>query len=359
MEYSIDLSYKSECELNFILSNSLYPLTGFLNQKDYNSVISNMTLTNGDLWPIPIVLSIDEQTKEKIKHEEAVILRNTYNLPLAKLHIEEIYKPDIAKEYKKLYSLDDNNNNEILKSMKESKKNIYYVAGKVEKINSISTHIGFEEYIQSPQQLTMLFKSNKWNTIIGYQPKSIMHREHFELTQHALTKLNLQNAKLLIQPIINIDDEEDINYQLKIKCYKHILKYYPKDTALLSLIHLNIHSQTPLLSLREKLLYAIIKRNYGCTHLIVDENDDGANELQKYQDKLNLKIIRLHPMIYVKNENKYKYPDELENESASDIILMTLTKQEQIKLLHKKNLPYWFTYPEINDELKKVIISNI
>ena len=270
MEYSIDLSYKSECELNLILANVFYPLVGFLNQKDYNSVISNMTLSNGDFWPIPITLSIDEATKEKIKHEEYVILRNTYNLPLAKLHIEEIYKPDIAKEYKKLYNLHDGD--EVLKTIKEDKKNIHYIAGKVEKINNnISSHFGFEEYIHTPHQLDIFYKSNKWDLIVGYQPKSIMHREHFELTHYALSQLNLQDAKLLIQPIINIDDEEDINHQVKIKCYKHILKYYPKNVAILSLIHLN----TDMIGLREKLLYAVIKRNYGCTHLIINE-DDGS-----------------------------------------------------------------------------------
>ena len=145
MEYSVILSERLICDLELLLDGSFSPLKGFMNEKDYKGVVKNMRLSNGDLWSMPIVLPIDPNLKEKIQHEDYVILKNSYNLPLAKLYIEDIYKPDIDFECEKVYGTTDTNHPyvKILKDFGE----VYYIGGKVKKINDIP-HFDFKDTIK-------------------------------------------------------------------------------------------------------------------------------------------------------------------------------------------------------------------
>jgi sulfate adenylyltransferase len=38
------------------------PLTGFMGEADFNSVIDHMKLADGTIWPIPITLAVAEGT---------------------------------------------------------------------------------------------------------------------------------------------------------------------------------------------------------------------------------------------------------------------------------------------------------
>src|SRR5437899_8957041 len=55
---SWDLSPRQVCDVELLLSGGFSPLDGFLTQADYDSVCQKMRLSDGTLWPVPIVLDV-------------------------------------------------------------------------------------------------------------------------------------------------------------------------------------------------------------------------------------------------------------------------------------------------------------
>lgn len=70
------LNDRQICDLEMILNGGFSPLTGFLNESDYNSVLENMRLQDGTIWPIPITLDVTEEFAEAINKSDEIALRS-------------------------------------------------------------------------------------------------------------------------------------------------------------------------------------------------------------------------------------------------------------------------------------------
>ena len=193
----------------------LQPLNGFLNEDDYKSVVENMRLKNGELWPMPITLPVNENVIANLN--KFVTLTNDENLPIAVLKIESVYKPDLEYECAKVFGTTDTNHPYVKLIL--NNKNIHYVGGEVTKIRNIP-HFNFKELRLEPMETKQLFNEKKWKNVVGFQTRNPMHRSHFELTKYAMDK---GNAKLFLNPVVGITQDCDINYSTRVKCYK---KFY-------------------------------------------------------------------------------------------------------------------------------------
>lgn len=353
---NIVLNNRLICDLEMLLNGSFQPLNGFLMEKDYHSVLDNMRLSNGKLWPIPIVLPVD---KEFVNNNiDELILFNSENLPIAKIVNPEFYKPDLNKECLSIFkSLDTNH--PYIKLILE-RKDKFYVGGKVESIQKI-VHFDFPEYRKNPSETKKFIKENNWHKIVGFQTRNPMHKSHYELTKYALKKAG-DNAKLLLQPIVGVTQECDVNYHTRVRCYKKLLKYYPENTVELCLLPLSMRMAGP----REALWHALIRQNYGCTHFVVGRDHAGPSYKKKNGDsffgpfdahelinsvnnELDIQIIKSQFIVYVKNLDKYLPMDEVPENSE----IMHISGTKQRELLNKgEPIPEWFTFPDIVDELK-------
>lgn len=351
------------CDLELLLSGAFKPLNGFLNKKDYQSVVKDMRLSDGSLWPMPIVLPINEETKNKIKHSTKAILKDKYNLPLAWIHINDIYKPNIEEECKNVYKTTSNNHPyvKILHDM----GNVYYVGGMVEKINDIS-HYDFNDLRMTPDQAKILFAENNWKTVVGFQTRNPMHCSHVELTKYAMKEAG-EDSKLLIQPIVGVTQDDDVDYYTRVKCYKKILKYYDPNRVKLILLPLSMRMAGP----REAVWHSLIRKNYGCTHFIVGRDHAGPSSknekgesfygpydahklIEKYQDEIGIKIIISQMIVYDETINDYLPIDKV---PEGHTILNISGTELRRKLRNHEEIPIWFTYPEVATELKNSIVS--
>ena len=61
---SLTLNDRQLCDIEMLLNGSFSPLIGFLNNEDYDSVVENLTLANGIIWPIPITLDVGIEFSE-------------------------------------------------------------------------------------------------------------------------------------------------------------------------------------------------------------------------------------------------------------------------------------------------------
>ncbi|MBE9476515.1 MAG: adenylyltransferase, partial [Proteobacteria bacterium] len=64
---SWDLTPRQICDLELLMNGGFYPLTGFLNEADYSSVVENMRLADGTLWPMPITLDVGTDFAGKLE----------------------------------------------------------------------------------------------------------------------------------------------------------------------------------------------------------------------------------------------------------------------------------------------------
>ena len=352
---SLQLSDRHLCDLELIMNGGFSPLDGFMSKIDYDSVIKNMRLNDESLWPIPITLDVDEKSIFNISSSPKITLRDKEGFAIALLEIEDIWQPDLELEAESVFGTNDTKHPGVQYLLQKSKKN--YIGGKIEKI-SAPHHYDNKDLRHTPDDLKSIFKNKKWDKIIAFQTRNPLHKAHFELTMRSMKELN---ANLLIHPVVGMTKPGDVNHFTRTRCYKHIMNEYSKNTAFLSLLPLAMRMGGP----KETLLHAIIRKNYGCTHLIVGRDHAGPglnsnNEpfygayeaqelLEKYQNELEIKMVPFKFMVFIPRTGKYKAIDDV----AKDEEYKTLSGTELRQLLDEgKGIPEWFTFKSVAHELE-------
>jgi sulfate adenylyltransferase len=357
------------CDLELLLNGAFDPLEGFLIEKDYYSVIENMRLSNGKVWPIPIIFPINEDEKQKINLNDKILLVDETNLPLARLNVEDIYKPNVEKECKYVLGSNDKNHpfhNEIMKN-----KENFYIGGKLEKIN-LPFHFDFKEIRRTPDEVKQLKIQSGLDLMVGFQTRNPMHKCHFELVKYASNEIRKTNKDkkvgALIHPVVGITQDCDIDYHSRVRCYKKIIPHFENNSTLLSLLPLSMRMAGP----REALLHAIVRKNYGCTHFIVGRDHAGPSYkkengesfygpydshqlIEKFGDEIGIKVVMSKMIMYVEELGEYRNSDNI----PEGMNVKHISGTQQRKLLKEgKDIPEWFSFPEVVKELKQVYKPN-
>jgi len=353
---SLTLSNRQLCDIEMILNGGFSPIDGFMNRKDYNSVCENMRLENNLLWPIPITLDINDELVDTLETNEEIALRDKEGFVIAILTIDDIWTPDKEKEAQQIYQTTDIFHPGVNTLLNETHST--YVGGRLKGIQ-YPKHYDYPNLRHTPQQLRESFDNWGWNNIIAFQTRNPMHRAHIELTKRAL---NEKNAKLLIHPVVGLTKPGDVNHYTRVRCYKHIMNKYPENMAALSLLPLAMRMAGP----KEALWHAIIRKNYGCNYFIVgrDHASPGLNKdntpfygpydaqemLNTNTNELGIQMIPFKQLVYVKEKRSFIGVDEVPKDSTA----LTVSGTELRKLLDDgKEIPEWFSYPEVISELQK------
>tara|TARA_Y100001935_G_scaffold202401_1_gene170911 strand:+ start:196 stop:1770 length:1575 start_codon:yes stop_codon:yes gene_type:complete len=336
------------------MDGSFAPLNGFMSNEDYLSVIKNMRLSNGKLFPIPITLDVSEDFAKEIRIGEKVLLRDKEGFKVAYINVDSIWKPDFEAEAELVYGTSDLLHPAVFYMSNFSGE--FYIGGRIEKIK-MPNHYDFKNYRLDPKTVKMKFKKLGWEKIVAFQTRNPMHRAHVEMTLRSMTELD---AKLLLHPVIGPTKQGDIDYFTRVRCYEHVIRKYPKNSVMLGLLPLAMRMGGP----KEALLHAIIRKNYGCTHIVIgrDHAGPGTNNqgepfyepfeaqdlLFKYQKEIDIKMVPFNFMVYVPSKNLYKSIDEIvENEDYK-----TISGTELRNILNNgEKIPDWFTYAEVSKEL--------
>jgi len=352
------LNDRQLCDLELLLNKAFDPLSSFLNKKDYESVLDNMRLSNGELWPIPIMLDVykDFIDTNKIKQGSVLSLRDKEGFIVAIFEVSDLWKVDKQKEAHKIYNTTDENHPGVYNLMYNTGD--YYLSGKI-KNSQPPHHYDFQLLRHTPQELKNQFQKMGWKNIVAFQTRNPMHRAHKEIAFRAAID---NNASLLIHPVIGPTKPGDVNHFTRVRCYQKILKHFPKGTTTLSLLPLAMRMAGP----REALWHAIIRKNYGCTHLIVGRdhagpgNDKNGNPyygaydaqelLVKHEKEIGIKMVPFKMMVYVKDKDEYMEISSVPKEYETLNISGTELRK---KLTQGNKIPSWFSYPDVVDELRK------
>ena len=350
------LTERQFCDLELLLNGAFSPLNGFMDKENYESVINDMRLQSGDLWPIPITLDVDTKFAENIEKGETISLLNKEGFFLATMTIHDIWLPDLKIESEKVYKTNDTKHPGVNFLLNHSQK--VYIGGEVKKIK-LPHHYDYNDYRHTPEEMKNLFSTLGWEKIVAFQTRNPIHRAHYELTKKAMYDLN---ASLLLHPVVGMTKPGDIDYHTRVRCYQHIMNRYKEKTVLLSLLPLAMRMAGP----RETLLHAIIRKNYGCTHFIVGRDHagpgnnslgrpfyepyDAQNLLMKYENEIEIEMVQFKFMVYVPESEAYEPIDELDEATEYKMISGTQLRD----LLNKgEKIPKWFTFKDISRELVK------
>jgi sulfate adenylyltransferase len=357
MKNRLKLNARQLCDLELILNGGFSPLKGFLSEKDYNSVLKDMRLTSGCIWPMPITLDVTENFSKNVKLSEEIELTDLEGLPVASLIISDIWQPDKSIEAKAVFGTTDLKHPAV--NYLYNTANDFYVGGTVKKLSSIQHH-DFSEFRFDPSELKKQFQDLGWKNIVAFQTRNPMHRAHIELTLRAAKEVD---AHILIQPVVGMTKPGDVDYYTRVKCYKEVLKELPNKSAKLSLLPLAMRMAGP----REALWHAIIRKNYGCTHFVVGRDHAGPGKdssgepfygpydaqrlVKEFENEIGIKMVPFQEMVYVEEGDQYKTVAEV---SGNESVMRISGTQFRQLLQSGQPIPDWFSYPGVIKQLRSI-----
>ncbi len=354
---SWDLTQRQLCDIELILNGAFSPLDGFLIRQEYENVLTDMRLTSGLLWPIPITLDVKPEFADKIGEGETINLCDQEGVIIATMEVQDIWTPHKALEAAAVFGTEDVAHPGVDYLMNRAHE--VYVGGKLRGVEP-PVHYDFRLLRDSPSELRGRFRKLGWRKVVSFQTRNPMHRAHQELTFRAARE---NEANLLIHPVVGMTKPGDIDHYTRVRCYEHILKRYPEQTTTLSILNLAMRMAGP----KEAMWHGIIRKNFGCTHFIVGRDHAGpgaapdgtpfyppyeAQELfDKHQAELDISLVPFQQMVYVEDRAQYLPV----NETTPEMKIRTITGTEfRRRLWEGLEIPEWFSFPEIIAELRKM-----
>ena len=353
---SHDLTPRQLCDLELLLNGGFSPLTGFMTQPNYDRVCSEMRLEDGTLWPIPITLDISAELASTLNPGVSLALRDPEGVMLASLKVEDVWQPNREAEANAVFGTANPEHPGVAHLLEQSQP--YYVGGRLTGLQAV-THYDYRFLRHSPQQLRAELTKLGWKKVVAFQTRNPMHKAHQELTLRAAKDVE---ANLLIHPVVGMTKPGDVDHYTRVRCYQALLRRYPDQTALLSLLPLAMRMGGP----REAVWHAIIRKNYGCTHLIVGRDHAGPGSdssgtpfygpydaqelLHKHENELGVTMVPFKMMVYVADSDSYLPVDEVDENTRT----LNLSGTElRAKLAAGEDVPEWFTFPDVADELRR------
>ncbi len=263
----VELDERAVSDLEMIAIGGFSPLQGFINQDDYNRVVTEMRLANGIVWSIPITLSVTEAVATPLEEGGLVRLDNSRGEFIGVLELTQKYTYDKQQEAINVYRTDD---------AKHPGVQVVYNQGSINLAGDIwllqrDSHPHFPSYQIDPAASRQMFREKTWKTIVGFQTRNPIHRAHEYIQKCALETVD----GLFLHPLVGATKEDDIAADVRMRCYEILLEhYYPVDRVILAINPAAMRYAGP----REAIFHALVRKNYGCTHFIVGRDHAGVGD---------------------------------------------------------------------------------
>ena len=245
------------------------PLTGFMGKDDWHSVCTNMTLSNGLFWPIPITLSTIPATADTIAIGEDVALVDSETKEImGTMTVSEKYSIDKTLECQEVFRTTDAAHPGVKMVMEQGDINL---AGPVKVLSQGEFPTKYADTYMTPAQTRALFEEKGWKTIAAFQTRNPMHRSHEYLAKIAVEICD----GVMIHSLLGALKPGDIPADVRQEAIGVLIdNYFKKDTVVQSGYPLDMRYAGP----REALLHALFRQNYGCSHLIVGRDHAGVGD---------------------------------------------------------------------------------
>lgn len=242
------------------------PLEGFMNKLEVGTVVDEMTLPTNVSWTIPVILDVSADDASGIELGEHVLLVDEKDSPIAVLLVEDKYQFDRKKLAGRVYGTLDEKHPGVQVAL--SKKE-FFLGGKVDLIDD--SREPFSEFNLDPRETRVLFREKGWGTVVAFQTRNPIHRAHEYIQRCALEVVD----GLFINPLMGKKKKGDFRDDIILESYKAMMSdFYPKDRVVMSILPTRMHYAGP----KEAIHHAIMRKNYGCTHIVIGRDHAGVGK---------------------------------------------------------------------------------
>lgn len=353
----IYLDAREMADLEMIGIGAMSPLTGFMGKSDYKSVVDQMYLDSGEVWTLPVTLSVNAVKRDELDgQEKALLIEQATDRLVGTILISEIFEYDKEHEAVNVFRTTHTEHPGVQALYDQGD---YLVGGDIWLFEK-PDHQDFNHYRHTPAELRQLFAENGWEYIVAFQTRNPIHRAHEYLQKCALELVD----GLLIHPLVGETKSDDVPAAVRMECYETIIrKYYPKDRSQISVFPAAMRYAGP----REAIFHALVRKNYGCTHFIVGRDHAGVGEYygtyeaQEIFDEFTPEEIGITPMFF---EHAF-YCKECQSMASNKTcphgrehqVFLSGTKVRE-KLRAGEDLPEEFTRPEVAEILRKAYMES-
>jgi sulfate adenylyltransferase len=307
---------------------------------------------------MPICLDVSKAKAQSLSAGQKVAINDEEGFMLAVLTVGDIWQPDKKYEAIKVYGTDDPQKHPGVRRLYDQTGG-WYIGGSLEGLH-LPLHYDFKDIRLTPAETTRRFSQSGWRKVLGFHTDEYLHCAHREMVLRAARD---SGTNILLQPVVGLDHPGNIDHYTHVRCYEEIIRHFPRNMSMLSLIPMANRWAGP----REALWQAIIKKNFGCSHFLVAENHgdpfahttDGSNfyllfeaqnTVKEFEAETGIEMVPLEKMVYVEDKAQY-----IPKSQASPAMNIKDISSAELKRRLEQNLeiPEWFSYPSVVAELKR------
>ncbi len=346
---SVQVSPRSLCDLELLATGAFSPLDRFMSRADYTYVLEEMRLASELVFPIPVTLPVEPG--HAIRLDQEVALRNAKNELLAVMTIEEIYEWDRVEESKKVFGTTDLRHPLVAEMHRWGPLNI---SGRLQVVQ-LPQHYDFRELRLTPEQTRRRLEGFGYRNVVAFQTRNPLHRVHEELTKRAVQDVE---GVLFLHPVVGMTKPGDVDQYTRVRTYKTLAhRHYDPDRILLGLLPLAMRLAGP----REAVWHALIRRNFGVTHLIVGRDHaspgvdsrgrpfygpyDAQELVERYRDELGVTMMPFRELVYLPEDGRYEEISRIPPHARTVTLSGTQVREDYLN--NGEPLPAWFTRPEV------------
>ncbi|CAM9221194.1 unnamed protein product [Discosporangium mesarthrocarpum] len=348
----IYLSSRQLCDTELICNGGFSPLTGFMTEEEYMSVVETNRLPNGLLFGLPVVYDTD---REDLTPGMKILLKQEGNdLPIATMEITEKFLPNKPLETLKCYGTSQLEHPGV--QMVAMEKGKYYLAGKLTGLNRPER----EFFCKSPAEVRSELPNDV--DVVAFQCRNPIHRAHYELFTRALDAENVgKDGVVMVHPTCGPTQADDIPGDVRYRTYEVLKEETANPRVAWNYLPYSMHMAGP----REAIQHMMIRKNFGCTHFIIGRDmagskscvtgDDfyGPYEAQEFamanSEELGVKCVPSLNLVYTEEEG-YVTADEADTRSLTK---KSLSGTKFRKMLRAgEDIPEWFAFKSVVEVLR-------
>ncbi|MGM9319831.1 sulfate adenylyltransferase [Deinococcus aquaticus] len=348
----LNISDRSAADLEMLATGAYSPLTGFVNEADYLSVIERLRLADGTPWSIPITLPVG---REHAGLRGRVVLSHGRQ-DIGWIDVQEAYEARKSLEAREIYRTEDPAHPGVAALLAQGDVNL---AGPVALFEI--PRGAFPRHHRTPAEVREVIEARGWRSSVAFQTRNPIHRAHEYLQKVALELVD----GLLLHPLVGTTKGDDVPADTRVKAYEVLLEgYYPQARTLLSVYPAAMRYAGP----REAILHALSRRNYGVTHFIVGRDHAGVGSYYGTYDaqeifsaytpaELGIQILKFEHTFYCNSCGQLVSPRTCPHDSSHHLVLSGTKVRE--KLSAGENLPAEFTRPEVAEVLRAAYADKV